>query len=149
VRHIDLPGSLDEAGSVDQNPALKHDTRVDKGSRIAGDENEQIGGVAEPVVPLGNPVDRVVRTVVEKDRLIGNTAQQVEAIVANLRRQNHLDCHGYCSLVLFTKRHLRLERPGDQMLGTSNAALAPVTSTSNLLPCRNMPATLMAHHPIR
>ena len=85
VRHIDLPGSLDEAGSADQDPALEHDTRVDKGSRVAEDENEQIGGVAEPVVPLGNPVDRVVRNVVEKDRPVGNTAQQVEALVANLR----------------------------------------------------------------
>ena len=35
VRHIDLLGSLDEAGSSDQEPALEHDTRVNERSGVA------------------------------------------------------------------------------------------------------------------
>jgi hypothetical protein len=98
VRHVDLPGTLDEAGAADHEAALKHHPRVDKGSRVARDENEQIGSVAEPVIALGDPVDRVVGNVVEKYRPVGKPTQQVEAIVTPLRRQDGLDRHCVRSL---------------------------------------------------
>ena len=58
VRHMDLPGALDKACAADHEPALEHHPRVDEGSRITRDENEQIGGIAEPVIALSDPVNR-------------------------------------------------------------------------------------------
>ncbi len=93
MRHVDLPGPLDETGAADDEPALEHHARIDERSRVTRDEDEHVRGIAESVVALGNPVDRVVGDMVEKNRPVGEAAQQVETIITALRRQDSLDLH--------------------------------------------------------
>ncbi len=95
VRDIDLPSPLDQAGGADHGAALEHHARIDEGCRVAGDEDEQIGGVAEAEVLLGNPIHRVVRDMVEIDRPVGEATQQVQTIVAATRWQDSFDVHRF------------------------------------------------------
>jgi hypothetical protein len=45
---------------------LAHDPEENQGDRVSGDEDEQVGGVAEAIIPHGHPAQYFVRGVVDK-----------------------------------------------------------------------------------
>src|SRR5439155_10114743 len=67
---------------------------VDKGCGIPGYENEQIRGVAEAVIPRGDPVHDVVRNVVQKNCPVRHPAKQIEPQVASFFGEGCVDFHG-------------------------------------------------------
>ena len=67
--------------------ALAHGAAVDEGRGVAGNENEDLGGVAEAVIADGEPVDDVAGNVVEKDQPQRDAAEQIEPQVALGRDQ--------------------------------------------------------------
>jgi hypothetical protein len=91
VRDIELPHPLHQLCCADQEAALQHHLRVDERCGVAGDEDEQVGRVAEAVVAGRHPGDDVVRNVVEEDRPVGDPAKQVQAQIAATGRENGLD----------------------------------------------------------
>ena len=62
--------------------AVVHLAAVDERRRVAGDEDEDLGRVAEAVIADGDPAHDVRRDVVEKDQPQREPAKQVEAEVA-------------------------------------------------------------------
>ncbi len=58
---IELPDPLGQPGGADDEAAFQHHPGIDERGGIAGDEDEQVGGVAEPVIAGGDPVHDVVR----------------------------------------------------------------------------------------
>ena len=93
VRDVELPDALQEPRRADQEAALQHDLGVHKRGGVAGDEDEQVRGVAEAVVADRQPVHDVVRNVIEEDPPVGDSPEQIEAKVAAAGRQNGLDAH--------------------------------------------------------
>ena len=104
--YVDLPCPPDQTSTRYRESAIEHHPRIDERGGVAGDENEQVGGIAEAVVALREPIDRVVRDVVEIDRPVRETTQNVEPIVAPFRRRDCSDLHVERS----TASKLRLER---------------------------------------
>ena len=68
MRNIDLPGSPQDVGARDHEPAFAHFLAVHEGSGITGDEDEDFSRVAEAVVADGAPGDEVRRDMVEEDQ---------------------------------------------------------------------------------
>jgi len=93
VRDIELPDPFGQPRRSDDEAAVKHHSGVNEGGGIAGDENEEVGGVAEAVVTGGDPVHHIVRNVVQENSPVGNAAKQVEPKVAALVGQNGVDFH--------------------------------------------------------
>src|SRR5204863_2029408 len=85
VRDVELPHALEQLGGADQEAALEHHLRVDEGGGVAGDEDEQVGCVAEAVIARRHPGDDVMRNVVKEDRPVGDTPEQVQAQIAATR----------------------------------------------------------------
>ena len=83
VRDVDLPGALQDARARDDEAALAHGAAIDEGRGVAGDEDEDFGGVAEAVVADGEPGDDVVRNVIEEDQPERQPAKQVEPQIAS------------------------------------------------------------------
>src|SRR5262249_12470432 len=83
--HVDLPRPPQDAGARHHEAAFAHLLAVDEGGGVAGDENEYLGGVTEPVVPDGDPVNTVRRDVVEKDQPQCDPAEQIEPQIASAR----------------------------------------------------------------
>src|SRR3546814_11751699 len=55
--------------------------------RIAGDEDEDLGGVRETVIAVGNPAHHIVGNVVEENEDQRHPAEEIEPQVAYLRRR--------------------------------------------------------------
>ncbi len=91
---VELPDALGEPRGADDEAALQHHPGVDEGGGIAGNENEQIGGVAETVIAGGDPVHDVVGDVIQVDRPVRDAAKQVEPEVASFFGQGGVDFHG-------------------------------------------------------
>ena len=85
VGHIDLPGPLQDARAGDDEAALHHGAAIDESRRVAGNEDEDFGRVAEAVVADGEPGDDVVRHVIEKDQPEREPAKQIEPQIASGR----------------------------------------------------------------
>ena len=82
MRGVDLPGAAQDPGRGQHEAALVHRPAVDERRRIAGDEYEDLGGVAEAVVADGDPADRVRGNMIEKDQPERQPAKQIEPHVA-------------------------------------------------------------------
>ena len=82
VRHIDLPGPLEHAGAGDDEAVLAHGAAIDEGRSIAGNEDEDLGRIAEAVIADGDPAHCIGRNVVEKDQPESDTAKQVKPKIA-------------------------------------------------------------------
>ena len=89
MRDIDLPGALEQAGGGDDEAMLLHGAAVDEGRGIAGDEDEDFGGVGKAVIADGDPAHRIRRNVVEEDEPEGQPAEQVEPQIAFGRNGGH------------------------------------------------------------
>ena len=62
--------------------AAAHRRTVDEAGEITGDENEELGGVAETVIAQRQPADEVLGDMVEKDHPLTDASKQVEPQVA-------------------------------------------------------------------
>jgi len=80
---IELPDALGQPGGADDEAAVQHHPRIDEGGGVSGNENEQVGGVAEPVIAGGDPVHDIVWNVIQIDRPVRDPAKQVEPEVAS------------------------------------------------------------------
>ncbi len=63
LRDIELPSTLPQSGGANDEPAFNHHPGIDQGGRVTGNEYEEIGSVAEPVIPGGEPGQQTVRHV--------------------------------------------------------------------------------------
>ncbi len=86
VGDVELPDPLGQACGADEEAAFDHHPGVDERGGIAGNENEEVGGVAETVIPRGDPVHDVVGNVVQKNRPVRDPAKQVEPEIASFFR---------------------------------------------------------------
>ena len=89
VGDIDLPRALEHAGAGDDEAMLAHGPAIDEGRGIAGDEDENLGGVAEAVIADGDPTHRIRGNVVEEDQPESDAAEQVKPQIAFGRYRSH------------------------------------------------------------
>ena len=82
MRHIDLPGALEHAGGGDDEAVRLHGAAIDEGRGVAGDEDEDLGGVAETVIADGDPAHRIGRNMVEEDQPEREPAEQIKPQIA-------------------------------------------------------------------
>jgi hypothetical protein len=82
VGDVDLPDAAQDARAGDHEAALAHFPAVDEGRGVAGDENEDLGRVAEAVVANGDPGDEIGRDVIEKDQPQREATEQIEPQIA-------------------------------------------------------------------
>src|SRR5262249_56570154 len=68
VGDVDLPGPPQDAGAGEDEAAFAHFLAVDEGGGVAGDEDENLGRVAEAVVADGGPGHEVRRNIVDEDQ---------------------------------------------------------------------------------
>ena len=84
VRDIDLPGALEDARADTTKPCSRHGAAVDEGGGVAGDEDENLGRVAEAVIADRDPGDDVGGDVIEIDQPEREPAKQVEPQIASV-----------------------------------------------------------------
>ena len=82
VRDVDLPGALEHAGAGDDEAVLAHGAAIDEGRGVAGDEDEDFGGVGKAVIADGDPAHRIGRNVVEEDQPEREAAKQIKPQIA-------------------------------------------------------------------
>ena len=82
MRHVDLPGALEDAGAGHYKSALAHRPAVDEGGGITGNEDEQLGGVAESIIAQRQPIDDVAGDVVDEDQPEREPTEEIEPYVA-------------------------------------------------------------------
>jgi len=68
VRDIDLPDPPQDARGRDHDAGIPHRATVDEGGRVARDEDEYFGGIAESVVADREPGQNVGRQVIDEDQ---------------------------------------------------------------------------------
>ena len=108
---IELPDALGQPRGADDEAAVQHHPGIDKGGGIAGDENEQVGGVAEAVIAGRDPVHDVVGNMIQIDRPVRDPAKQVEPEVASFFGQGGVDFHGCRFEVMLSGRSRRKTKP--------------------------------------
>jgi hypothetical protein len=108
---IELPDPLGQPSRADDEAAFQHHPGIDEGGGVAGNEDEQVGGVTEPVIAGGDPVHDVVGNVVEVDRPVRDPAKQVEPEVASFVGQGSVDFHG-CRFVMLRGYRAASRDPG-------------------------------------
>ena len=90
MRHVELPDASENARAAHQQPALAHSTTINQRGRVARDEHEYLGGVAEAEITDRERIDNVGGDVVDEDQPKRQAAKEIEPKVA-LRgdRRNH------------------------------------------------------------
>ena len=78
MRDIDLPDPAQDARGRDHEAGLQHRAAVDEGGGVAGDEDEDFGGVGKAVIADGEPGQDVGRQMVDEDQPQRQPAKQVE-----------------------------------------------------------------------
>ncbi len=90
MSHIDLPDPPEDACTRNGETPLAHDAAVNERSRIAGDEDEQLSCVAEPIIAKSEPIHDVARDVIEEDQPKRQPTEKIEPHVAlRLARGGH------------------------------------------------------------
>ena len=79
---IHLPGAGPQPLDGGEKVAGLDDRAVDVTGQIAGNEHEELGGIAETVVAQGQPGHDVVRNVIEEDHPQTHAAEEIEPQVA-------------------------------------------------------------------
>ena len=78
VGDVDLPDPLHDPRGRDHEAEIAHRPAVDEGRGVAGDEDEDLGGVAETVVADGQPGQQVGRQMIDEDQPQRQAAEQIE-----------------------------------------------------------------------
>ncbi len=84
VRDIKLPNAAHQQSCSCGNTLRGHPFRVHERRRVAGNEDENVGSVAEAVIPRRQPSDRIVRDVINKDRPVREAAEKIEMKISSL-----------------------------------------------------------------
>src|SRR5262249_39388985 len=84
---IDLPGAPKDPRAPYYGAAVNHNPRVNKRCCKSGDENEQISRVAESVIHGGNPIEYIVRNVIDENLPVCKSTKQVEPQISTLGRK--------------------------------------------------------------
>ena len=74
-------------------PVSAHGAAVDEGRRVAGDEDEDLGGVGEAVIADRDPADDVRGDVIEKDQPQREATEKIEPQVAIAARSDRRRFH--------------------------------------------------------
>ena len=93
VGDVELPDPLGQTRGADDKAAFQHHSRIDEGGGVTRNEYEQVGRIAEAVVPCRDPVHDIVRNMVQKNCPVGDPAKQIEPEVASFFRQGGVDFH--------------------------------------------------------
>lgn len=101
---IELPRALEYPRRSDDDAALGHHRREVGESRVTGNEDEQIRGAAESVVPGRDQVHHIVGDVVEKDRPVRDAQKKMKAQVAIAGRKLGVGIHGIVFYVFLFRR---------------------------------------------
>src|SRR6185312_16510710 len=94
---IDLPGAAEHAGGRDHEAPLQHGAAIHEGRGVAGDEDEDFGGVRKSVVADGQPGEQARRQVVDEDQPQRKPTEQVEpelALADHRQRDRRRFCRG-------------------------------------------------------
>ncbi len=78
MRDIDLPDPPQNPRGRHHKARLQHRAAVDEGGGIAGDEDEDFGGVGKPVIADREPGQDVGRQMVDEDQPQREPAKQIE-----------------------------------------------------------------------
>src|SRR5271167_925675 len=84
---VDLPRTLADAGCGYDVAPVHHHPPIDERDGPSRDEDEEVGRVGKSVVARRDPVDHVVRNMVEKDRPVRDPTKHIETIVPPWRRK--------------------------------------------------------------
>ncbi len=93
VRDVELPNPFRQPSCADHEAVVPHYPPVDEHGGVARNENEKLSAVAEPIVPCRYPIDCIVWNVIEEDRSVGNSTQQIEAQVSTAKWKLGPDFH--------------------------------------------------------
>ena len=78
VGDIDLPDPAQDARTADQEARLQHRAAIHERRGVTGDENEDLGGVAEAVIADREPGQKIGRHVIDEDQPQRQTAEQID-----------------------------------------------------------------------
>ena len=78
VSHVELPDPLEDTRTCHDKAALAHRAAIDERGGIAGNEDEQLGCVAKPIIAKRERVDDIGRDMVEEDEPKREAAEKIE-----------------------------------------------------------------------
>jgi hypothetical protein len=78
MRDIDLPDPPQDARGGDHEAGFQHGAAIDERRGIAGDEDEDLGGVGKAVIADRQPGQEVGRKMVDEDQPQRQPAKQIE-----------------------------------------------------------------------
>jgi hypothetical protein len=84
---IDLPSALEDPRRSNQRAAVKHDPCVNKRRCKPGDKDEQVGSVTKAVILGGNPIEYIVRNMIDEHLPVCKSAKQIEPQISTLGRK--------------------------------------------------------------
>jgi hypothetical protein len=112
MSNVELPSSVEQLGTSNHKATLEHYSGVDNRGGVTRNKDEKISRIAETVVSDRQPVKDIIRNVIEKDPLIRNSAEQIEAEVTTGFGKGTGDIHGHrpASTSLFRLRPIALRQ---------------------------------------
>src|SRR6185369_1072763 len=78
VRDVDLPDPAQDPRGRHHEAGLQHRAAIDKGGGVAGDEDEDFGGVGKSVIADREPGQDIGRQMIDEDQPQRHAAKQVE-----------------------------------------------------------------------
>jgi hypothetical protein len=86
MRQIELPDAPPQPRRSYHEPVVSHHATKNQCGGVSRNVDEEISSVAETVVACCNPIDRIVRNVIEEYRPVGDATKQIETHVSPSRR---------------------------------------------------------------
>ncbi len=80
--NVHLPDARPQPLEGGEKITAADDRAVDVAGQIAGNEHEELGGIAEAVIAQGQPGNEIVRNVIEEDHPQPHAAEEIEPEVA-------------------------------------------------------------------
>jgi hypothetical protein len=133
---IELPRAPEYPGGSYDDAALAHHLREGGESHVAGNEDEQIRGTAESVIPGRDQVHHIVGDVIEKDRPVRDAEKKMQAQIAIVGRKLGVDVHEFFFGVYFYVFLFRRSRSGVFVPDRDDAVVQfdPVPNRNNSSP---------------
>ena len=127
MRQIDLPDPPHDARGRDQPAGFLHGAAIHERRGVAGDENENLGGVAESVTADREPGQNIGRDMVDEDQPQRQAAEQIDPQFPLGRGTRNRRCRGgrrrggvrdrargarggWCGIQIGNRRHLAPSR---------------------------------------
>ncbi len=97
MRDIDLPDPPQDPRGRDHDADLQHRAAIDERRGVAGDEDEDLGGVGKSVIADREPGQDVRRQMIDEDQPEREPAKQIEPQLAFANGREHDRRRGRCS----------------------------------------------------